>query len=47
MRLSKAGYGSITEIKNLDSETFLNLIHYENYTADYQKAVMELNKKDK
>lgn len=46
MRLSKAGYGSIIEIKNLNSETFLNLIHYENYLAQYQKVVMDMNRKD-
>ncbi len=45
MRLAKAGYGTITEIKNLDSDTFMNLVHYENYTGEYQKAVMDLNKK--
>lgn len=45
MRLSKAGYGSITEIKNLSSDIFINLIHYENFANEYKEAVMELNKK--
>ena len=44
-RLAKNGYGTITEIMNLDADTFMNLIHYENYTHDYQKAVTDLNKK--
>lgn len=45
MKLTKSGYGSITEIKNLDSQTFMDLIHYEKYLDDYQEAVRELNKK--
>lgn len=44
MKLAKAGYGSITEIKNLDSNSFMNLIFYENYLTDYQNAVTHLNK---
>lgn len=46
MKLSASGYGDINTIKELDSSTFINLIHYENYTFDYQKAVQALNKKD-
>lgn len=45
MKLSKAGYGSITEIKNLDSDSFMNLIFYENYLVDYQNAVTNLSRK--
>lgn len=46
MKLSKAGYGDINTIKQLDSSTFLNLVHYENYLVDYENAVRNLNKKD-
>lgn len=45
MRISEEGYGSITEIKNLDSATFMNLIHRIKFLADYKQAVHELNKK--
>ena len=45
MKLAKMGYGSILEIKQLDSETFIDLVHYENYLSEYQKAVIGLNKK--
>lgn len=45
MRISEEGYGSITEIKNLDSATFMNLIHRIKFLADYKQAVQELNKK--
>lgn len=43
MRLSKAGYGDIMVIKNLDIKTFIDLIHYENYNNEYQAVMMELN----
>ena len=45
MKLSECGYGSITEIKNLDSETFMNLVHRVKFLDDYKEAVRELNKK--
>ena len=47
MRLSRQGYGSISEVKNLDVGTFMNLIHYENYLDKYQGVFRELNKRDK
>lgn len=43
MRLSKAGYGDIMVIKGLDVKTFIDLIHFENYNAEYQAIMMELN----
>ena len=46
MRLSKAGYGDINIIKNLDSATFLNLIHYENFLVEYENATRALNTKE-
>lgn len=45
MRISEEGYGSITEIKNLDSGTFMNLIHRIKFLTDYKQAVNELNRK--
>lgn len=46
MKLSRAGYGDIKIIKELDSETFINLIHYENFLSDYENAARALNTKD-
>lgn len=46
MKLSKEGYGDIVTIKGLDSDTFMNLIHYENYLADYENTVRAMNTKD-
>lgn len=46
MRLSHEGYGSITEIKNLDIKTFMDLVHYDNYINKYDSLLRELNKKE-
>lgn len=45
MRLSKEGYGSICEIKNLDVKTFMNLVYYENYRNKYLRALEILNER--
>ena len=44
MRLSKEGYGSLEEVKNFDVETFMNLIHYENYLSKYNIVLNEMNR---
>lgn len=44
MMLSKAGYGSIDILRGYDIETFINLIHYENFVADYRDEMLALNK---
>lgn len=46
MRLAKEGYGTITEIKNLDIGTFINLIHYDNFINKYQEEIQVLNQKE-
>lgn len=43
MKLTKSGYGSIIEIKNLDVKTFMDLVHYQNYLDDYATEFQELN----
>ena len=45
MKLSRQGYGDINTIKNLDVKTFLDLVHYENYIAEYDRVLRELNKR--
>lgn len=47
MRLSKEGYGDITTIRNLEVDKFFNLIHYENYLAEYSEAFRLLNTQKK
>lgn len=45
MRLTHERYGTITEIKNLDVKTFIDLIHYDNYLNKYEAVLRELNQK--
>lgn len=47
MKLSKAGYGDIETIRNLNVEKFMNLIHFENYSNEYSRVFMELNQNAK
>ncbi len=44
MRLVKAGYGSLAEVKEMDAREVLQAIHYENFQADYENAYLEINK---
>lgn len=44
-RLVKAGYGSYSEVTELDAETVLQALHYEKFLNDYERAAVELNKK--
>lgn len=44
MRLAKEGYGDIVTIKNLNVQTFIDLIDYEEYTNKYLKIFREINK---
>lgn len=43
MKLSRAGYGDINTIKNLNAQEFMDLVHYENYLAKYAELVRALN----
>ena len=43
-RLAKAGYGSVTEIMEMDVRTVVQALHYESFCADYDLAFIELNK---
>lgn len=45
MRLSKEGYGDLNSIRNLEVDKFFNLIHYENYIAEYKEYFRLLNTK--
>jgi len=44
LKLAKAGYGSFLEVKSFDARTVLQMLHYETFCADYERAYMELNK---
>lgn len=44
MKLSKAGYGSLNEVMEMDARKIIQLINYEQYCSDYESAWMELNR---
>lgn len=43
-RLSKAGYGTIREVREMDVREVLQLLHYETFLAEYEDKYVELNK---
>ncbi len=45
MKLSNEGYGNINTIRNLEVDKFFNLIHYENFKAEYKENFRLLNTK--
>lgn len=44
LRLSKAGYGTLKEVRELDARTVLQALNYEKFCGDYEAAFVELNK---
>jgi len=45
MRLASEGYGSLKEIKELPVDEYFQLIHYENFKAEYKEIFRLLNTK--
>ena len=43
MRLVKAGYGSLGEVKQMTAREVLQALNYEDFLADYESAYLELN----
>lgn len=43
-RLSKAGYGTVAEIKEWNAREVLQAIHYEEFQADYENTYVEMNR---
>lgn len=41
IRLSKAGYGTIEDIKRMNAREVIQAMAYENYLSDYQEAMLE------
>jgi hypothetical protein len=37
--LCKKGYGSLKELKDLDTDDFLNIVEYENMLSDIEQLV--------
>ena len=42
--LSKAGYGSLSEIRKLDTPEFLDLVEYENISRDIEQHIIDRTK---
>ena len=45
LRLVKAGYGSLRDIREMSAREVMQALHYEGYLNDYEAALWELNKK--
>jgi len=43
MRLVKAGYGSLREVKEMTAREVLQAMNYETFCNDYEAAAMERN----
>ena len=44
IKLSKSGYGKITEILNERLDRILTLIEYEKFIPEYEERFIEINK---
>ena len=43
-RLVKLGFGTLEQVKQLDSREVLQALFYEKFLSDYEEAYLELNK---
>lgn len=43
LMLSKAGYGSLREVEEMDVRKVIQAIHYEQFRSDYDDSYWELN----
>lgn len=46
LKLSKAGYGSLNELKEWSAREVLQALNYEKFLGDYESSFLELNKHD-
>jgi len=44
LRLVKAGYGSLKEVKEMGAREVLQALHYERFLDEYENAYVEMNK---
>ena len=47
LRLSKAGYGTPSQILSERADLVMSMIEYEGFLADYEKEMFQLNRGDK
>jgi hypothetical protein len=43
--LVKAGYGSISQVKEMTAREVIQALNYESFLGDFEKAYLELNEK--
>jgi len=43
-KLVKCGYGSLSEVKEMNAEEVLQALFYESFCSDYQSAYLEASK---
>lgn len=46
-RLSKLGYGTVSELKQMTSKEILQILNFERFNNDYENVITERIKKDK
>lgn len=46
-RLSKLGYGTVSELKQMTSKEILQILNFERFNNDYENVIAERFKKDK
>jgi hypothetical protein len=44
LRLVKAGYGTVEDIRKMTSREVIQAINYEKFIIDYEEAYIEMNK---
>lgn len=44
LRLVKAGYGTLKEVKEMNARTVLQILNFEKFNNDYESAYMEMCK---
>jgi hypothetical protein len=47
LRLAKAGYaqGDPEKVMQMSADVVMQIVHYENFVAEYEKQTIELNRK--
>ena len=46
-KLSKLGYGTVSELKQMTSKEILQILNFERFNNDYENVIAERFKKDK
>jgi hypothetical protein len=47
LKLVKSGYGTLKEVRAMDTREVIQALHYEKFVSDYEAEYLELNKAEK